>query len=119
MGAVRVPAYSQTIPELLFHVKRAFAGGITMNVFHGSPYSGNYPNTTWPGYTTFFYVYTDMWNRIQPAWKHMKDTLDYVGRNQYILQQGVEKVDVAFYLYEAPYNLIPQYPSDNLAELGK
>jgi hypothetical protein len=118
MGAVSTPAYSLTIPKLLFHVKRAMAGGVTMNVFHGSPYSGNYPNTTWPGYTTFFYQYTDMWNSIQPCWQHMKDMMDYTGRNSWVLQQGVPKIDLAFYLFENPWVPSQQYSSTNLQELG-
>ena len=88
-------------------------------VLHGSPYSGNYPNTTWPGYTTFGYSYTDMWNRIQPCWQHLTDALKYIGRNQYVLQQGVPKIDLAFYLYEAPYTTLHQYSSTNLDGIGK
>lgn len=107
MGAVKVPAFSLTILDLLFRIKRAMSGGVTMNVLHGSPYSGDYPNTTWPGYTAFFYVYTEMWNRIQPAWNHMKDILDYVGRNQFVLQKGVIKVDLAFYQFQSPWNSLP------------
>lgn len=118
LGAVNTAAYSLTLPELLFHTKRAWSGGISMVVYHGSPYSGNYPNTTWPGYTTFNYMFTDMWNRIQPCWQHMKDTLDYVGRTQFILQQGVPQIDLAFYLYETPYTPVHQYPSENLQILG-
>lgn len=89
-----------------------------MNVFHGSPYSGNYPNTTWPGYTTFSYAYTDMWNSIQPCWQHMKDMMDYVGRNFWTLQQGTPKVDLAFYLFENPWVDLQEYPSKNLEERG-
>ena len=118
MGAVNTAAYSLTIPKLLFHVKRGAAGGITMNVFHGYPYSGNYPNTTWPGYTTFGYSYTDMWNSIQPCWQHMKDMMDYVGRNQWTLQQGVPKVDLAFYLFANPYAVQQAYNSSNLQDRG-
>jgi hypothetical protein len=118
MGAVSAPAYSLTIPKLLFHIKRAMAGGVTMNVFHGSPYSGNYPNTTWPGYTTFSYQFTDMWNNIQPCWQHMKDMMDYAGRNFWILQQGIPKLDLALYLFENPWVPVQQYSSTNLEEKG-
>ncbi len=90
-----------------------------MVVLHGSPYSGDYPNTTWPGYTTFGYEFTEMWNKIQPCWIHIKDTLDYIGRTQYELQQGTPKVDLAFYLFETPYEPIKQYPSNNLEDMGK
>ncbi|KAJ9668901.1 hypothetical protein H2201_001147 [Coniosporium apollinis] len=118
VGAVSTPAYSLSIPDLLFRIKRSFAGGFTMMVIHGSPYSGDYAGTTWPGYTTFFYAFTDMWNSIQPAWQHLKDSMDYIGRNQFVLQKGVPRVDLAFYLYAAPWTVTNRYPSTNLQDLG-
>lgn len=89
-----------------------------MMVLHGSPYSGDYPDTTWPGYTTFFYMFTEMWNRLQPCWQHLRDTLDYVGRNQLILQRGVPKVDLAIHLYTSPWRVVNRYSSTNLRDLG-
>ena len=50
-GAVRGEGFVQTLPELLWHVKRSYAGGINQFVFHGFPYSGQYGNTTWPVFT--------------------------------------------------------------------
>jgi hypothetical protein len=49
----------------------------------------------------------------------MKDALDYEGRNQYVLQEGVPKVDLAFYLYASPWEPVPSYLSPNLEELGQ
>ncbi|KAF2472794.1 uncharacterized protein BDR25DRAFT_157719, partial [Lindgomyces ingoldianus] len=118
LGAVNVPPYSLRVPDLLQQIKRSFAGGFTMNVLHGFPTSTPYPNTTWPGYTTFYYAFTEMWNSIQPAWQHMRDTLDYVGRNQFVLQQGSPRVDLAFYLYASPWAPKTQYNSTNLRDLG-
>lgn len=118
LGAVRIGAYLLTIPDLLQKIKRSFAGGFTMNVLHGWPTLAPYPNTTWPGYTAFYYQFTEMWNQGQPAWTHMRDALDYVGRNQWALQQGTPKVDLAFYLYSAPWKPQLQYNSTNLEELG-
>jgi hypothetical protein len=119
LGAVNVPPYSLLIPDLLQQIKRSFAGGFTMNVLHGFPSSTTYSNTTWPGYTTFFYEFTEMWNQIQPAWNHMEDTLNYVGRTQWVLQQGSPQVDLAFYLFASPWNAqINQYTSKNLQDLG-
>ena len=89
-----------------------------MIVIHGFPTVTPYFNTTWPGYTTFDYMFTDMWNSIQPAWQHMSDYLNYVGRNQFILQQGSATVDLAFYFYAAPWHPILQYNSTNLQNLG-
>lgn len=119
LGAVRTPAYSLLIPNLLQQIKRSFAGGFTMNVLRGFPASTHYPNTTWPGYTTFFYEFTEMWNQVQPAWRHMRDSLDFVGRNQWVLQQGSAKVDLALHLYASPWAPKSQYNSTNLRDLGK
>lgn len=105
MGAVSGPAFNLTIPQFLYHGKVGFAGGITQHVLHGAPYSGNYPNTTWPGYTTFYYLYSEMWTPNLPTYGsgHLKDTLDYFGRNQWVLQRGVPKMDLAVYYYAAPW----------------
>ena len=39
-GAVRDEAVTQTLTELLWHVKRSYAGALNQFVFHGFPYSG-------------------------------------------------------------------------------
>ncbi|KAJ4289046.1 hypothetical protein N0V90_011388 [Kalmusia sp. IMI 367209] len=118
LGAVNTPPYWLTIPNLLQQIKRSFGGGFTMNVIHGFPTLTPYPNTTWPGYTPFTYQFTEMWNQIQPAWQHIKDSLDYVGRNQWVLQQGQPKVDLALYAYAAPWTIVTRYDSDNLRHWG-
>ena len=46
MGAQIFQAYQQTLPELLDLTKRAYSAGNNQMVFHGSPYSWQYPNTT-------------------------------------------------------------------------
>jgi len=55
-GANRGQAYFLTLPELLWDVKRSFAGSVTEFVFHGYAFSGDYGDTTWPGFTTFIYL---------------------------------------------------------------
>ena len=40
-GGVRGEAFIQTLPSLLWHAKRSFAGSINQFVFHGLPYSGD------------------------------------------------------------------------------
>ncbi|RFU31735.1 hypothetical protein B7463_g4619, partial [Scytalidium lignicola] len=96
-GAVRGEAYTQTLPELLWHVKRSFAGGVNQFVFHGFPYSGNYGDTTWPVFTTFNYQYSTMHGPHQPAWDFYRDQIDFVARTNYILQSGTPKIDIAFW----------------------
>lgn len=105
MGAVSGPAFNLTIPQLLFHAKRGLAGGITQHVLHGSPYTGNYPNTTWPGYAPFYYSFSEQWTPHLPTFGsgHLKDTVDWIGRNQWVLQQGKPKIDLAVYDYAAPW----------------
>jgi hypothetical protein len=46
-GANFGEAYQLLIPDLLYGVKRSVVGGINNFVFHGHPYGGYYPNTTW------------------------------------------------------------------------
>ncbi|OTA61249.1 hypothetical protein K449DRAFT_423203 [Hypoxylon sp. EC38] len=116
-GARRGSGYTQTLQDLLWHTRRGLATGITMNVFHGYGYSGTFVNTTWPGYTVFSYVFTEMWGPRMPAWRHMNDTLAYVSRNQYLSQTGTPKVDLAFYQYSAPFDKVG-YANNNLERLG-
>ena len=97
LGAVNTPPYLLTVPSLLQKVKRSFAGGFDMNVIHGFPTLPRYANTIWPGYTPFIYVFTDMWNIIQKSRQHLEDSLELVGRSQWVFQQGQPKVDLALY----------------------
>lgn len=117
-GAVSSLSYTQKLSELLRSVHRGLAGGVSMNVFHGFPYSGPFANTTWPGTTIFAYRFTEMWGPRQPAWKLISPFLDYVSRNQLVLQSGTPKVDLAFYAYGVPYRNSDSYGSDNLYRLG-
>jgi hypothetical protein len=50
LGALLLEKYQQTLPSLLKFVKRAYSAGNNQMVFHGAPYSYQYPNTTvrWP-----------------------------------------------------------------------
>ncbi|KAI6911775.1 hypothetical protein KC348_g12866 [Hortaea werneckii] len=96
-GAVRGEGFVQTVPELLWHTKRSWAGGINQFVFHGFPYSGEYGNTTWPVFTTFNYQYSDMHGAHRPDWFQYREAMDYVARNNWVMQTGVPKMDVAFW----------------------
>ncbi|KAJ4474499.1 hypothetical protein J3R30DRAFT_3295777 [Lentinula aciculospora] len=100
--------------ELLQDAKTQYAGGVNVALLHGFPYSGNYPNTTWPGITTFGYNFADMHGPRMPAWDHYKEYLDYLARIQYTLQAGVAKVDLG--IYRKGYNIIspPPYEGTSL-----
>ncbi|KKY23906.1 putative secreted protein [Phaeomoniella chlamydospora] len=86
-GALTYRAYQQTIPELLWDLKRSIVGSINQYIIHGYPYSGNYGNISWPGV------------------HHISICL---------LGDGVPKVDVAFYSKSTSYEPVTtQYwPSD-------
>jgi hypothetical protein len=46
LGAVELEAYQQTLPNILSSVKKAYSAGNNQMIFHGSPYSYQYPETT-------------------------------------------------------------------------
>ena len=118
-GANHFDAYQQTIPFLLWDVKRSVAGSINNFILHGMPYSGNYPNTSWPSFTTFTYQFSAMHGRHEPAWEYYSDFLNYTSRLQYITQTGVPKIDVAFYLKDVNFqSLTRRYVPADLEEAG-
>lgn len=89
-----------------------------MMVLHGMAYSGAYANTSWPGYQPFGYQTTDVWNRIQPAWKHMSDIIEFMGRTQHVLKSGLPRVDLAFFDSRTLWEPSVIYDSDNLQREG-
>lgn len=96
--------YSVSNPMLLWDVKRSFAGGVNAFFLHGLPFSGYYPNTSRPGYSTFGYLFSEQHGPRQPGWTDSKKGyLDFVARTSWILQSGVPKVDLAFYLKATSY----------------
>lgn len=118
-GAVRDRAFQQTIPELLWRLKRSIVGGVNAFVLHGLSYSGNYPNTTWPGHVTFFYLFSETYNRHQPGWDYFRDLMDYTGRVQQAMQTGTAKVDLVFWLKNTTYVSVPtKYWPTDLEEAG-
>ncbi|KAL0931744.1 uncharacterized protein CTRU02_212697 [Colletotrichum truncatum] len=95
MGAKPTKAYSYTLSDLLFSMNRAFVGGVNQLVLHGQTYSGKYPQTTWPGYTTFSYLFSEVYSPKQPSWNlTLPDVLSYAARAQWVLQHGVPRTDV-------------------------
>ncbi|ENH75763.1 hypothetical protein FOC1_g10003928 [Fusarium oxysporum f. sp. cubense race 1] len=118
IGAVATGAYSQTIPSLVNLFHEAFAGGVNAMMIHGMTYTGEQVGSTWPGYTPFQYIYTELWSPKQPAWKYMSEVIDYTARNQFVLQQGVAKKDLVFYLYKDPYRMVDQYNGTDLRASG-
>lgn len=97
LGAQIYRAFQQPLPELLDIFKRAIAGGVNQAVIHGSPFSGDYPNTTWPGMMTFGYQFAEAHNFHQPAWEDYSEFIDNMARHQFIFQSGIPRRDVVFW----------------------
>ena len=119
VGAVPGGAYKLRIPELKALFDGSYAAGVNTMVVHGYAYSGEYVNTTWPGYTPFQYQFTEMWNPRQPAWRHLDDLFTYSARNSMIMRSGVPKIDLAFYYYENPFTRAQTYPDSDMNRYGE
>ncbi|KAB5528055.1 hypothetical protein GE09DRAFT_1064745 [Coniochaeta sp. 2T2.1] len=88
VGARRIGAYALTVPALVGLLQDSYAVGVNTMVIHGFPYSGDYVNTSWPGYTPFQYEFTEMWGPRMPAWMHFNDTMLYAARNTLVTKIG-------------------------------
>ncbi|RAL14117.1 uncharacterized protein BO97DRAFT_448686 [Aspergillus homomorphus CBS 101889] len=119
-GATMGEVYQQTIADLLWALKRSFAGSVNNFILHGWPMGGNYGNTTWPGFTTFAFLFSEMHGPRQPAFDFYSDWLGYVSRNQWVAQTGVPKVDLAFWAKNTTgYESITMlYAASDLEEAG-
>ncbi|KAF9891846.1 hypothetical protein FE257_003331 [Aspergillus nanangensis] len=105
MGAVTPKAYQHLITDLLWQIGRAVAGGVNQVVLHGQTYTGNYYDTTWPGNTPFWYLFSELYSEKQPSWSHgFSEAIDYIGRLQYTQQKGQPKIDVVIYNKESATN---------------
>ena len=99
-------AYQQTWDDQLWHIQRAFAGGVNQIVFHGYSYNGQYDGegnengyvagTQWPGFAGLG-GWSNCWGERQPNWTHAAAYTDFIARNQMTLREGVQKVDLAIY----------------------
>lgn len=120
LGAQRNEVYSQTMPELIWDVKRSIVGSVNNMVYHAYPFSGTYPNTTWPGFTTFAYRFSNMHGPRQPTWEYYDDFMNWTARMQYIAQSGIPKIDLAFWLKKNEFlDKSSQYMPNDLIETGQ
>jgi len=120
LGAQRNEVYSQTLPEMIWDIKRSVVGSVNNFILHGYPFSGTYPNTTWPGFTTFTYRFSNMHGPRQPAWEYYDDYMNWIARTQYVAQSGIPKVDLAFWLKRDQYYTVDnQYYPNDLQQAGK
>ena len=118
-GAGFGQTYQQSVPDLLSGFKGSIAGGANNFIVHGYPYSGNYGNTTWPGFTTFDYMFSEMHGRHLPGWDFYSDWLGWLSRNQWVAQTGIPKIDLVFWTKSTDYRqILPKYTSDDLLTAG-
>ncbi|KAJ4296362.1 hypothetical protein N0V90_006407 [Kalmusia sp. IMI 367209] len=114
LGADYGQPYSQLLTTLIEEASRAFAVGINQVVIHGATYSGPYPQTTYPGFTTFGYTFGGQHSHHQPAWNlGYKAMLKWLSRAQYVLQSGVPKVDLVFWNKQTAQDPFPDTLYDN------
>ncbi|OJJ40082.1 hypothetical protein ASPWEDRAFT_191821 [Aspergillus wentii DTO 134E9] len=121
MGANYGKSFALPARELLGEINRAMAGGVNQIVLHGQTYTGNFYETTWPGYTAFFFLFSESYMNKQPAWENgYADWMTYVGRNQFILRHGQPRTDVAVYnkQSETDANLEVLYQSSDMVDAG-
>ncbi|KAK5096104.1 hypothetical protein LTS08_007710 [Lithohypha guttulata] len=120
LGSDFLETYTQTWTALLKDAKRAFVTGVNQVVIHGATYSHTYPNTTWPGFTSFGYAFAAQHSRHQPAWDiGYGEAGEYLARTQFILQSGIPKVDLMFWdkrTAERPYPETLYWPGDLTAK---
>ena len=100
--------YQQTWTDLVWHMQRAYVGGVNQLVVHGFSYNGQYegkdsesgyvPGTVWPGFEGFGSTgFSNSWGSRQPNWTDAPDITSFFNRNQLVLQQGEAKVDLGIY----------------------
>ena len=93
MGAFRGGYDTYWTTEMLPTMNRGFSGGVNELYLHGYSYL-DAPGAPWPGFAAFGTAFAEAWNGQQPTWRHIQDLTGYMGRTQYVLQQGVNAVDV-------------------------
>ncbi|KAH8729876.1 hypothetical protein BGZ61DRAFT_569735 [Ilyonectria robusta] len=119
MGAVRGSGLQYHLPHLIFQINRAFLGGVNQMVLHGQSYSGTYYETTWPGHVPFSYLFSEPFSPHLPSWDHgLNEIMDYIARNQHILQGGMPKADVVIYNKESATTIRNIYQGNDLLSGG-
>ncbi|RDH38284.1 hypothetical protein BDQ94DRAFT_156923 [Aspergillus welwitschiae] len=121
MGAT-TGAYDYPFPRLLFSVGLAVIGGVNQIVLHGQSYTGDYYETTWPGYTAFSYTTSELYSDKQPSWDHgLSDVLGFLSRVQHTQRHGSSRIDVAIYNKVSAtdsVNFPPIYQANDLIKAG-
>ena len=101
LGAIFNADYALTLADLKSMADRAYAGGINQIVLHGYPYR-TAPGSGWPSWHPFStellpFGFGEVWNGVQPQWRHIRGLADYMARNNLAMQSGNPRVDLAVY----------------------
>jgi hypothetical protein len=102
LGAVFNRDYTLTLADVKAMIDHAYAGGVNQAVLHGYPYR-TAPGSAWPSWHPFssewvvFGGFSETWSGVQPQWRHMRGMADYIARNNFALQHGEARVDLAVY----------------------
>jgi hypothetical protein len=121
MGAEMLQAYRMPISRLLWSIHRAVVAGVNQVVLHGQDYTGNYYGTTWPGYSSFAYLFSGQYSEKDPVWYHgFAEVLNYTARVQFTQQTSQLMTDLAIYnKVSATNDSFPTiYTSDDLVNYG-
>jgi hypothetical protein len=94
---------------LLVDIYRAYAGGMTQQIWHGFDYRDS-PNAAWPGYHAWSGPensgegpdFSDAFGPRNPQWADTRAVNDALGRVQLALRQGLPRFDVAVYSHAFP-----------------
>ncbi|KAI8811891.1 hypothetical protein BJ742DRAFT_882315 [Cladochytrium replicatum] len=119
LGAVQVKSYSQLMSEIIQLAYVQFAAGVNLLVLHGFPYTGQLALTTWPGFTPFGFVYSELHGPRQPAFAQYRPYITMLARTQMVLQKGnTGKVDLAILRTQTNVNATLSFQSNTLAAAG-
>lgn len=105
--------YGQTHEDILWWIKRSYAGGMNSQVFHGANYCGYYdgegndggvgPCINWPGFEGFTKPrWANAWNRTLNI-RAQRQILDTVTRTNFLMR-NIHRLDVAVYRHEYKNN---------------
>ncbi|WP_069987409.1 glycosyl hydrolase [Massilioclostridium coli] len=111
-------AYGFPFDDLIANFNKNYAAGVNSMYLHGYSYAYS-PEAQWPGFHAFGSDIPGPFSSRMPEWEHINDITGYIDRTQYVLQQGVQKTDVAIYqpTYNASYGA-PYYTDTGLTEAG-
>jgi alpha-L-rhamnosidase len=97
--------YGQSLQDIVWWNKRAWATGVNVQRLHGESYSGQFdgpgntagqlPGQKWPGYSAFRSFFSNNWTR-QTSPESLRHVLAYMARTNYVMQKNA-RVDLAIY----------------------